>query len=159
MRFVAAKTGGDKPRPYGRAFPTHKHLVLPRTLNLPRPRDARALETDLDRRAKYMEFIDAYAGLDEDEYRRYERDHAEESKAMAGAIQRARDEGRQEGMQEGTRIILQRQLQHRFGLLSPRVAERLRRASAGDLETWADQLLDANTIDEVFRPSREKLAP
>ena len=37
-----------------------------------------ALETDPDRRAKYMEFIDAYADLDEDEYRRYERDHAEE---------------------------------------------------------------------------------
>ena len=109
-----------------------------------------------------MEFIDVYAGLDEDEYRRYERDHAEESKAMAGAIQRARDEGRQagrlegrqEGRQEGTRIVLERQLRHRFGLLSPRVAERLRRASAGDLETWANQVLDANTIDEVFRPSR-----
>ncbi len=117
-----------------------------------------------------MEFIDAYAGLDEDEYRRYERDHAEESKAMAGAIQRARDEGRQEGRregrqegrqegrregrQEGTRIVLERQLQHRFGLLSPRVADRLRRASAGDLESWANQVLDANTIDEVFRPGR-----
>ncbi|MDE0690613.1 MAG: DUF4351 domain-containing protein [Gammaproteobacteria bacterium] len=69
---------------------------------------------------------------------------------MAGAIQRARDEGRQ----EGTRIVLERQLQHRFGLLSPRVAERLRRASAGDLESWANQVLDANTIDEVFRPGR-----
>ena len=56
-----------------------------------------ALQTDPDRRAKYMEFIDTYADLDEDEYRRYERDHAEESKAMAGAIQRARDEGRHEG--------------------------------------------------------------
>ena len=105
-----------------------------------------------------MEFIDVYAGLDEDEYRRYERDHAEESKAMAGAIQRARDEGwqegRQEGRLEGTRIVLERQLRHRFGLLSPRVAERLRRASAGDLESWANQVLDANTIDEVFRPRR-----
>ena len=101
-----------------------------------------------------MEFIDTYADLDEDEYRRYERDHAEESKAMAGAIQRARDEGRQEGRQEGTRIVLERQLQHRFGFLSPRVADRLRRASAGDLETWANQVLNANTIDDVFRPTR-----
>ncbi|MXY54727.1 MAG: DUF4351 domain-containing protein [Gammaproteobacteria bacterium] len=125
-----------------------------------------AVETDLDRRAKYMEFIDAYADLDEDEYRRYEREYAEESTAMAGAIQRARNEGRQEGRrqgrqegrqqgrQEGTRSVLERQLQRRFGLLSPRVAERLRRASAGDLETWADQVLDADSLDEVFRPSR-----
>ncbi|MXY52303.1 MAG: DUF4351 domain-containing protein [Gammaproteobacteria bacterium] len=109
-----------------------------------------AVETDLDKRAKYMEFIDAYAGLNEDEYRRYERDYAEESTAMAGAIQRARDEGRQ----EGTRTVLERQLQRRFGLLSPRVAERLRRASADDLATWVDRVLDANSLDEVFRPSR-----
>ena len=69
---------------------------------------------------------------------------------MAGAIQRARDEGRQ----EGTRTVLERQLQRRFGLLSPRVAERLRRASADDLATWVDRVLDANSLDEVFRPSR-----
>ena len=100
-----------------------------------------------------MEFIDAYAGLNEDEYRRYERDYAEESTAMAGVIQRARDEGRQEGRQEGTRTVLERQLQHRFGLLSPRVAERLRRASADDLENWAGQVLDADSLDEVFRPN------
>ena len=130
-----------------------------------------ALETDADRRAKYMEFIDAYAGLDEHEYRRYERDYAEESRAMAGVIQRARDEGRQEGLDqgmargtrqgrvEGERALLERLLQRRFGLLSPGVAERLRRASAGDLETWADQVLDANTLDDVFRVSRRKPAP
>ena len=108
-----------------------------------------AVEMDLDKRAKYMEFIDAYAGLNEDEYRRYERDYAEESTAMAGAIQRARDEGRQ----EGTRTVLERQLQRRFGLLPPRVAERLRRASADDLENWAGQVLDADSLDEVFRPN------
>ena len=44
-------------------------------------------------------------------------------------------------------------------VLAPGVAERLRRASAGDLETWADQVLDANTLDDVFRVSRRKPAP
>ena len=57
------------------------------------------------------------------------------------------------------RALLERLLQRRFGLLSPGVAERLRRASAGDLETWADQVLDANTLDDVFRVSRRKPAP
>ena len=69
---------------------------------------------------------------------------------MAGAIQRARDEG----WREGARIVLERQLQRRFRLLSPRVAERLRRASADDLATWVDQVLDADSLDEVFRPNR-----
>ncbi len=87
---------------------------------------------------------------------------------MAGAIQRARDEGRQEGRQEGMergvrqgrvegrvegeRAVLERLLLRRFRRLSPGAAERLRRASADDLETWADNVLDADTLDDVFRP-------
>ncbi len=113
-----------------------------------------AVEKDPDRRAKYLEFIDTYASLDEDEYERHERDHAEESKAMAGRVQRAREEGLQVGLQEGTRIVLEGLLQHRFGLLSPGVAERLRRASNSDLETWAVKVLDANTLDDVFETTR-----
>ena len=115
-----------------------------------------AVETDPDKRAKYMEFIDTYAGLDEDEHRRFERDYAEESKAMAGMIQRARDEGwqegRQEGRHEGERAVLERLLRRRFGLLPPAVAARLSRASADEIEAWADNVLDAATLDDVFRP-------
>lgn len=110
-----------------------------------------------------MTFIDVYAELDEDEYRRYESDYAEESRVMAGVIERARDEARQEGMErgvrqgrsegrvEGERTLLERQLRRRFGRLSPEDTEKLRRASADDLETWADNVLDADTLDEVFR--------
>ena len=78
---------------------------------------------------------------------------------MAGVIQRARDEGRDEGRVEGRnegrvegeRAVLERLLLRRFGLLSPGDAERLRRASIDDLETWADNVLDAKTLNEVFR--------
>ena len=123
-------------------------------------RGLQAVEPDPDMRAKYMTFIDVYAELDEDEYRRYESDYPEESTVMAGAIQRARDEGRQEGMErgvrqgrvEGERAVLERLLLRRFRRLSPGAAERLRRASADDLETWADNVLDADTLDDVFRP-------
>ncbi len=73
---------------------------------------------------------------------------------MAGRFQRAREEGLQVGLQEGTRIVLEGLLQHRFGLLSPGVAERLRRASNSDLETWAVKVLDANTLDDVFETTR-----
>ena len=70
---------------------------------------------------------------------------------MAGVIQRARDEGRNEGRVEGERAVLERLLLRRFGRLSPRASESLRRASADDLETWADKVLDAETLDDVFR--------
>ena len=102
-----------------------------------------------------VDFIDTYAGLDEDEYRRYEREHSEESTVMAGVIQRARDEGMRRGVSqgrvEGERAVLERLLQRRFGLLTPKVAERLEQASTDDLETWADNVLDAGTLDDVFR--------
>ena len=112
-----------------------------------------ALERDTDKRAKYLEFIDIYAGLTENEFRRYQRQYPEESTTMAGVIQRARDEGMQQGHIEGERTLLERQLRRRFGLLSPEVAEKLSQASAADLETWAENVLDADTLDDVFDSS------
>ena len=109
-----------------------------------------ALEQDSDKRAKYIEFIDIYAGLTENEYRRYQHQYREDSSTMAGVIQRARDEGRV----EGERALLETLLRRRFGLLSPEVAERLGRASAADLETWAENVLEAPTLEDVFDSSR-----
>ena len=121
-----------------------------------------ALEQDRDKRAKYIEFIDIYAGLTDNEYRRYQQQYHEDSSIMAGVISRAREEGMQRGMQqgmrqgmkqgrvEGERALLERQLQRRFGLLSPEVASRLGQASAADLETWAENVLEAPTLDDVF---------
>ena len=162
------------------------------------------LEPDGDRRAKYTEFIDIYAALTDNEYRRYRREHPEESNTMAGVIQRAREEGvrqgriegertatgviqrareegmrqgriegertatgviqraREEGMQrgmqqgmergrvEGERAVLERLLRRRFGRLPPATARRLDQASPADLEAWAENVLDAGTLDEVF---------
>ncbi len=91
---------------------------------------------------------------------------------MAGVIQRARDEGVRQGRVEGVRqgrvegvrqgrvegvrqgLVqgLERLLQRRFGILPTQVAERLRHASTTELETWAENVLDAETLDQVFEP-------
>ena len=83
---------------------------------------------------------------------------------MTGVIQRARDQGMRQGMRagrdeglrqgrvEGERTVLERQLRRRFGPLCPAVSERLHRASAADLEAWAENLLEARTLDNVFDP-------
>ena len=47
------------------------------------------LERDGGKRAKYIEFIDIYAGLTDNEFRRYQRQYPEESSTMAGVIERA----------------------------------------------------------------------
>ena len=104
------------------------------------------LEPDGDKRAKYLEFIDIYAALTDNEFRRYRRQHPEDSTNMAGVIQRARDEGRV----DGERAVLTRLLRRRFGRLPPAVEERVHEAPASDLEAWVENVLDARTLDEVF---------
>ena len=120
------------------------------------------LEPEGDRRAKYTDFIDIYANLTQNERRRYEREHPEESSTVAGIVQRAREEGMQQGMQrgmqrgmergrvEGERAVLGRLLQRRFGRLPAATVRRLDGASQSDLESWADNVLDAGTLEEVF---------
>ena len=134
----------------------------------------RAVEPDGTKLAKYLQFIDIYAALTENEQETYRRRYPEESKTMAGMIQRAHDEGvrqgmrvgrdegmrqgrdegmragRDEGMRQGRVEMLEQQLTRRFGPLSPAVADRLHRGSAADLEAWAGSLLDARTVDDVF---------
>jgi hypothetical protein len=47
--------------------------------------------------------------------------------------------------------ILAKQLSRRFGPLPPEVEVRLRDAGTDRLEAWSDALLDAATLDDVFR--------
>jgi len=56
----------------------------------------------------------------------------------------------EEGVQRGEALILERQMRKRFGDLSPQVEERLARARKEELELWADRVLDARTLEEVF---------
>ena len=76
---------------------------------------------------------------------------------MAGFAQHFRQEGLQEGLQEGRvegeRTILERLLHRRFGALSPEITEKLGKASSKDLENWAENVLDAEKLEDVFNSS------
>ena len=61
-------------------------------------------------------------------------------------------EGRQEGRLEGETLLLQRQLARRFGPLPAGVVARIAAATVEEIETWGDRVLEARTLDEVFRP-------
>jgi hypothetical protein len=58
-----------------------------------------------------------------------------------------------EGRAEGLRTILRKQLTHRFGKLPPTCEARIDGAAEQQLETWAERILDAHTIEDVFRTS------
>ncbi len=63
-----------------------------------------------------------------------------------------RAEGRTEGRAEGSAALLLRQLERRFGRLPATVRDRVRAATADDLEAWAMAVLDAGSLDAVFAP-------
>nr|WP_306799187.1 DUF4351 domain-containing protein [Alcanivorax quisquiliarum] len=62
-----------------------------------------------------------------------------------------RQEGRREGRQEGEFSLLLRQLTRRFGPLPDADIARLKRAGLDELELWADRVLDAASLEGVFR--------
>jgi predicted transposase/invertase (TIGR01784 family) len=59
-------------------------------------------------------------------------------------------EGRQEGRQEGEAAILLRLLIRKFQTIPSSYRQRIEQADAETLLTWADQVFDAATLDEVF---------
>lgn len=59
-------------------------------------------------------------------------------------------EGRLKGRLEGEALALQRLLIRRFGSLPEWVQARLRSASADEIDTWLDRVLDATRLEDVF---------
>ena len=65
-------------------------------------------------------------------------------------LQEGRLEGKLEGRLEGERVLLQKQLERRFGALPTWVSERLAQADHAQLEAWALDLLDAANLEDIF---------
>jgi predicted transposase YdaD len=70
-------------------------------------------------------------------------------------IRRGRQEGFLEGLQEGRQAVLQRLFGKRFGIdaLDMRLQERLRTATPEQLYLWAERILEAATVEDVFADS------
>jgi predicted transposase YdaD len=62
-------------------------------------------------------------------------------------------QGLTQGLTEGRQAVLIRLLSKRFGVLQPVVMQRLESASGEQLDAWAENLLDAQTLRDVFKPS------
>ncbi|NDD14526.1 MAG: DUF4351 domain-containing protein [Betaproteobacteria bacterium] len=65
--------------------------------------------------------------------------------------QEGRLEGEQKGRQEGEQSLLQKLLTKRFGPLPEAVLEQIRSASTEQIDTWADHVFDASSLEEVVR--------
>ena len=59
------------------------------------------LESDPEKQLKYLDFIDIYAALDDNERAEYQRDYPDEAQTMSRFAERFREEVIQRGMQQG----------------------------------------------------------
>ena len=66
-------------------------------------------------------------------------------------FEEGRQEGRQEGQIEGERALVRRQLARRFGVLPAWAEQHIAAADTTALEQWGLRLLDATSLEEVFR--------
>ena len=65
-------------------------------------------------------------------------------------IERGIEQGIEQGHMNTLRVMLSRQINLKFGAVPADVAERIEEASSETLERWAEQLVAANTLEEVF---------
>ena len=63
------------------------------------------------------------------------------------------DQWAEDYKREGETLLLQRQLARRFGPLPTAVVARIATATVEEIDAWGDRVLDAKSLDEVFRPS------
>ncbi|MDO4230851.1 MAG: Rpn family recombination-promoting nuclease/putative transposase [Lautropia sp.] len=69
---------------------------------------------------------------------------------LAQGIAEGHAKGHAEGAQQAQTLILQRLLSRRFGELPPHTLQRIQQATPQQLETWIDQVLDADSLATVF---------
>ncbi|MDZ7621772.1 MAG: DUF4351 domain-containing protein [Candidatus Competibacteraceae bacterium] len=97
------------------------------------------------------EFIDWLLALPEaleDEF--LDEIHELEESTKMRYISSAERIGMKRGTQLGIQQVLRRQLRRRFGEPPAWVEAKLREGTPPQLEQWADQLLDAETLEAVF---------
>ncbi|MGO3740758.1 MAG: DUF4351 domain-containing protein, partial [Kerstersia sp.] len=66
-------------------------------------------------------------------------------------IRKGMQQGLEQGRNEGMAGLLREQLEVRFGVLSEADLARLRQADGNSLRAWARRLLEAQTLDGVWR--------
>ena len=60
--------------------------------------------------------------------------------------------GIEKGIERGEALLLQRLLVRRFGTLPSDAVGQIAAANAAQLELWGDRVLDAASLEEVFKP-------
>lgn len=102
--------------------------------------------------------VETYLKLDPQDEERFaaeiRRDTNKEVRDMVitweDALAASREEGLEAGLLQGEASVLRRLLKRRFTEVPPQVEKRLEQAGRQDLESWAERVLDAERLEDVF---------
>ena len=136
------------------------------------------LERDERKQRKYIDFIDIYANLNEDELNRFRNRYLGEVASMSGLVQALKEEGLEQGieqgklqgieqgklqgieqgklqgieqgMQKGESAMLIRQMERKFGPLEDRTRCKVESADVDTLLEWSERILEARSIEEII---------
>ncbi len=117
------------------------------------------LERDWNKQRKYIDFIDIYAGLDDNEVVQYERDYPAEAEMMSSFSERFIQQGVQQGMQQGLDQgtqqgeagLLLRLMERKFGDLPESYRKKIQNADLEHLNSWSDRIFDAERVEDVLQ--------
>jgi hypothetical protein len=116
-------------------------------------RGLKQLESDPKLQEKYIDFIDIYTQLSNNELEQYQLHYPQEAQQMESFTQRNQNiglkQGMQQGMQQGEVAILKRLMKLKFGDIPASVHAKIMTADCDTLLLWSDRLLTANTPEEV----------
>jgi hypothetical protein len=116
------------------------------------------LEENPDQQAKYADWVDIYARLDDNEIKEYAARYPQEEQVMASFADRYRQEGEARGEARGEAIgkikgeaqTLFKQIQLKFGDQPEWVEAKLNTADRSQLDRWVAAILTASSLDELF---------
>ena len=65
-------------------------------------------------------------------------------------MQQGLQQGMQQGIQQGAKKVLVRQLNKKFGAITPELEDKLQQADEEQLMEWLEQILTANSFGDIF---------
>jgi hypothetical protein len=103
----------------------------------------------LNQQIKYIDFIEQYAELNEDEQAQYQANYLKkeaEGDRQMGLVQLLREEGRQTGEAE----LFLRLAKMKFDNVPDDIEQKVKAATSQQLLTWSEKLLTADDLGEIF---------
>jgi hypothetical protein len=97
---------------------------------------------DLETKLKYIDMVDPYVHLNEQELAIFERDYPKEAALLSRFAERYR--------REGAAAVVLRLLQRKFGEIPDAARTHIDGADSRTLLAWSERILTATTIEQVI---------